>query len=178
MFERFTDDARSVVVWAQEEAVSRRQREIGTEHLLVGVLRVDDPALQATGRAFGLTLDGVRNAVHHSVRRGWRAPSGHIPFNAPARQALEQSLRVAAKLHQRQVRPAHLLIAVLADPDCRAVQALRATGVDTAALAEAARAALTGAPVAAGDEPAGDEPDGDEPDGDERDGDQPDGEGR
>ncbi|QNK82855.1 Clp protease N-terminal domain-containing protein [Nakamurella sp. PAMC28650] len=94
MFERFTDEGRSVIVWAQEEVVSLRHQQIGTEHLLLGVLRSGDPLLQRAIRTAGITLDSVRERVVESVRRSRKGPTGHIPFTPSAKHVLERSLQV------------------------------------------------------------------------------------
>lgn len=138
MFERFTDEGRSVVVWAQEELVALRHKQIGTEHLLLGVLRSADPLLQAAVRTAGITLGSVRERVVELVGSGRKGPTGHIPFSSPAKQVLERSLRVSQHLGQTEIGPAHLLVSILQTPDCTAVRVLVGMDVDIAALAAAA----------------------------------------
>ncbi len=144
MFERFTDEGRSVVVWAQEEAVSLRHQQIGTEHLLLGVLRSADPLLKSAIRAAGITLDTVRERVVESVGRSRKGPTGHIPFTPSAKQVLERSLQVSKQLGHTEIGPAHLLVAILQNPDCVAVRVLVGLDVDTLALAGAAREVASG----------------------------------
>lgn len=144
MFERFTDEGRSVVVWAQEEVVSLRHQQIGTEHLLLGVFRSADPLLQSAIRAAGITLESVRGRVVESVSRSRKGPTGHIPFTPSAKQVLERSLQVSKHLGHTGIGPAHLLIAILQNPDCVAVRVLVDLDVDTVALAGAAREVASG----------------------------------
>jgi ATP-dependent Clp protease ATP-binding subunit ClpA len=63
MFERFTRQARVAVVLAQEEARELRTREIGPQHLLLGVLQADDNDLSAVLSGYGLTADVVRDRL-------------------------------------------------------------------------------------------------------------------
>ena len=63
MFERFTDRARRVVVWAQEEAGTLKHDYIGTEHILLGLLREGDGVAVQVLTALGADLDGVRERV-------------------------------------------------------------------------------------------------------------------
>jgi ATP-dependent Clp protease ATP-binding subunit ClpC len=122
VFERFTDDARKVVVLAQEELRMLGDAEIGTEHLLLGILHVEDAAFRGVLRDAGLELDEVRQRLVRPVRWKRRKASGHIPLSRHASQVLEESLRVATDLEQRQIEPAHLLIALIRTPDCQALQ--------------------------------------------------------
>jgi ATP-dependent Clp protease ATP-binding subunit ClpA len=69
MFERFTDDARQAVVLAQEEAVALRHGWIGTEHVLLGVLRADGGGARLLA-GFGVDAAGVREDVVRMVGRG------------------------------------------------------------------------------------------------------------
>ena len=95
MFERFTDRARSVVVLAQEEARMLDHSHIGTEHLLLGLIRGG-----VAGRAvesLGISLEAVRRQVGEIVGRGQQAPPGHIPRRVigqnVAIKALSQAIR-------------------------------------------------------------------------------------
>jgi ATP-dependent Clp protease ATP-binding subunit ClpC len=134
MFERFTDEGRSVVVWAQEEVGALRHGQIGTEQLLLGVPRSSDPLLQTAGT----TLDSVRERVVESVGRSRKGPTGHIPFTPSAKQVLERPVQVSKHLGHTGIGPAHLLVAILQTRDSTAVRVLVGLDVDTVALAVAA----------------------------------------
>lgn len=143
MFERFTDDGRSVVVWAQEESRLLRHCELGTEHLLLGVLHIDDPTVSAPVSAVGLALDVVRDRVVELTGRQRREPKGHIPFSPFANQVLERSLQVSRQLGHKNVGPADLLVALLETADCTAVRALGGLGISVGDLAAAVRTAAS-----------------------------------
>src|SRR5712691_1797482 len=110
MFERFTDQSRRVVVLAQEEARRLDHNYIGTEHLLLGMLREErGEAARALARA-EITTDAVRGRIEALVGRGETAPSGHIPFTPSAKESLELSLREALKLGHQYIGTGHLLL--------------------------------------------------------------------
>ncbi len=107
MFERFAEDAREVVVLAQEEArVRLRHAHIGAEHLLLGVAGVA-PAL------VGADLEDVRAAVARRWPPGERAVTGQMPLTERAHGVLELAHEEAVYRGHVAVRPAHLLVVLL-----------------------------------------------------------------
>jgi ATP-dependent Clp protease ATP-binding subunit ClpC len=81
MFERFTDRARSVVVLAQEEARLLNHNYIGTEHILLGLLREGEGVAASSLTSLDISLEAVRAEVEEIIGTGDAgAPSGHIPF--------------------------------------------------------------------------------------------------
>jgi ATP-dependent Clp protease ATP-binding subunit ClpA len=134
MFERFTDQSRRVVVLAQEEARRLDHNYIGTEHLLLGLLR---ERRGAAGRALAsaeVTVEAVREQVETLVGRGQTAPSGHIPFTGRAKRCLELALREAMKLGHSYIGTGHLLLGLTSVGDGTAVRVLGAVGGDLAYL--------------------------------------------
>jgi ATP-dependent Clp protease ATP-binding subunit ClpC len=112
VFERFTDRARRVVVLAQEEARRLDHTSIGTEHLLLGLLHVDDTAgQQQEGLGFG--LDETRARVEAAAKPQGHTPSGHIPFTPRAKKTLEMSLREALQLGDNFIGGEHILLGLL-----------------------------------------------------------------
>lgn len=137
MFERFTDDARAAVVYAQEESRLFRHDHIATEHLLLGLLHGDDDTVRAL-EAFGVTLAAARQQLEASRGRGRREPRGHIPFTPGAKQALELSLRVSQRLGSDHIGKPHLLRGILETSDGSGIQILRILDVDLGVLASVA----------------------------------------
>jgi len=154
MFERFTDRARRVVVQAQEESRRLNHSYIGTEHLLLGVLREDEGVAAAALAALEVGLDPAREQVAEIVGRGRQAPSGHIPFTPRAKKVLELSLREALRLGHPYIGPEHILLGVIAEGHGVAVEVLRVLG----APPEQVRARVLELVPPAGQEP-GDRPD-------------------
>jgi ATP-dependent Clp protease ATP-binding subunit ClpC len=117
MFERFTDDARSVVVAAQKEARALKHGRIGTEHVLLGLYSAPTGiAVQALNR-LGITADTVREEVLDMVGPGSEAPSGHIPFSPRAKKVLELGLREALQLGHNYIGTDHILLALEREGD-------------------------------------------------------------
>src|SRR5207342_2031971 len=92
MFERFTDRARRVVVLAQEEARMLNHNYIGTEHILLGLVRERDGVAAMALDSLNIKLDAVRREVEDVIGQGQAPPSGHIPFTPRAKKVLELSL--------------------------------------------------------------------------------------
>jgi len=118
VFERFTTEARHIVVRAQEEARELNHDHIGTDHLLIALTESDVFADQQL-QQFGTTSD-IRKKVEARAHTGNFSPEGHIPFTGNARTILEQSLRVSLRLHHKNIGPEHLLIAILENRKCSA----------------------------------------------------------
>ena len=80
MFERFTDQARRVVVLAQEEARMLGHGYIGTEHILLGLLAEGEGLAARALAALGISLDAARAQIAEIIGEGTGQPAGHIPF--------------------------------------------------------------------------------------------------
>jgi ATP-dependent Clp protease ATP-binding subunit ClpA len=99
VFERFTERARQVVVLAQDEARALGHGHIGSEHLLLGLLREEEGLAFAALSGLGVTLDAAREQVIEIVGRGESASSsGQIPFTPRGKQSLELALRESRAL--------------------------------------------------------------------------------
>jgi ATP-dependent Clp protease ATP-binding subunit ClpC len=144
MFERFTDQARRVVVLAQEEARRLNHSQIGTEHLLLGLLR--EPASVATEVlvSLGVSVEEVRVGVEESIGRGQTAPRGDMLFTPRAKRALELSLREAEQLGHHDVGTEHLLLGLLREGDGVAAQVLVGLGADHGRVRERVLALVPG----------------------------------
>ena len=123
MFERFSGQARHVVVSAQEEARELDHNYIGTEHLLLGLLTSDSLA-SASLNALGYTRADVQAKVVATVGRGKSSPGGHIPFTPRAKKVLELSLREALQLKHNYIGTEHILLGLLREGEGRAAQIL------------------------------------------------------
>ena len=129
-----------VVVYAQEEARSLGHRHIGTEHLLLALLRDEREIPAATLASRGVTLDLARERVVAIAGRSTELPSGQIPFTPRAKKVLERALREALSLGVDHIATEHLMLGLLRDADGIGAQVL----ADLGALEEL-RADLIGA---------------------------------
>ena len=124
MFERFTERARRVVVLAQEEATELNHSYIGTEHLLLGLLRDSGSVAARALRELEISQDAVRERVIEIIGRGKQAPSGHIPFTPRAKKVLELSLREALQLNHSYIGTEHILLGLVGEGEGVAAQVL------------------------------------------------------
>ena len=105
MFERFTDQSRRVVVLAQQEARLLHHRDIGTEHLLLGLISEGEGVAAQALAALDVTLEAARATVQQVVGEGGEAPGVHVPFTPAAKNVLELALREALKLGHNHIGP-------------------------------------------------------------------------
>jgi ATP-dependent Clp protease ATP-binding subunit ClpA len=130
MFERFTDRARRVVVLAQEEARMLNHNYIGTEHVLLGLLRESGGVAAKALESLGISLEAVRQQVEEIVGKGQQAPSGHIPFTPRAKKVLELSLREALQLGHDYIGTEHILLGLIREGEGVAAEVLVRLGAD------------------------------------------------
>jgi ATP-dependent Clp protease ATP-binding subunit ClpC len=128
MFDRFNDNARRILLVAQESAREMSHGHIGPEHLLYALL-VTEGGPQRTLLAAGLDPSETRQAVDDIAGGGGRGFSGpHLPFSALAKRALEMSLREAIALGSSALTPEHLLLGLIADADGPAARMVISAG--------------------------------------------------
>ena len=130
MFERFTERSRRVVVLAQEEARMLNHNYIGTEHILLGLIREGAGVAARALESLGISLDAVRQEVLEIIGQGQQAPSGHIPFTPRAKKVLELSLREALQLGHEYIGTEHILLGMIREGDGVAAQVLVKLGAD------------------------------------------------
>jgi ATP-dependent Clp protease ATP-binding subunit ClpA len=130
MFQRFTDRARRVVVLAQDEARRLGHNYIGTEHLLLGLIREGEGVAAKALEALGISLDTVRQQVEQIIGQGQQAPSGHIPFTPRAKKVLELSLRESQQMGHNYIGTEHILLGLIHPGDGVARQVLVKLGAD------------------------------------------------
>ncbi len=130
MFERFTERARRVVVFAQEEARMLNQNYIGTEHLLLGLIREEEGVAARALQSLGISLYDVRAQVEEIIGRGTSAPVGHIPFTPRAKKVLELSLREALQLGHNYIGTEHILLGLIREGEGVAARVLYNLGAD------------------------------------------------
>jgi len=138
MFERFTDRARRVVVLAQEEARLLNHNYIGTEHILLGLLREGEGVACMALAKLGISLEAVRTQVAEIIGHGGSSPSGHIPFTPRAKKVLELSLREALQLGHDYIGTEHILLGLLREGEGVAAQVLVKLGANLSSVRQQA----------------------------------------
>jgi len=129
MFERFTERAREVIALAQEEARGLDHRSVGTEHLLLGLIRQEQGIAAQALQASGLWLDKAR-AIVVSIHTTADEANGQIPFTPGAKRVLERSLREAVRLSHNYIGTEHLLLGLLREPDATGYRVLVELGAE------------------------------------------------
>jgi len=130
VFERFAEDARQVVVLAQDEARALKHNYIGTEHLLLGILREDEGLAARVLGSLDITVEGVRAQIARIVGQGDEATQGMIPFTPRAKKVLELSLREAEALKHGDIGTEHILLAIVRENEGVAARILLAFDAD------------------------------------------------
>ncbi len=113
VFERFTERARQVVVLAQEEARILMHAYIGTEHILLGLLREQEGIAARVLDSLGISVDDVRPEVVRIVGSGEGVTPSQIPFTPRAKNVLESALREALSLGHNHIGPEHILLGLV-----------------------------------------------------------------
>lgn len=117
-FSRWTERARQVVVLAQEEARNLKHAQIGTEHLLLGLLREEEGLAARTLEALDITVERVRNQVVRIVGRGDVPPDGsQLVFTPRVKKVLDLSLREALSLGHNYIGTEHVLLGLVRETD-------------------------------------------------------------
>jgi ATP-dependent Clp protease ATP-binding subunit ClpC len=131
VFERFTERARQVVVLAQDEARALGHNYIGTEHILLGLLREEEGLAARVLESLDVTVEEVRAQVKRLVGEGdEEIVTGQIPFTPRAKKVLELALREALSLKHSYIGPEHILLGVVRENDGVAARILLDFGAD------------------------------------------------
>ena len=131
MFNRFTERARKVLVLAKEEARRFNHDYIGTEHILLGLIREGEGVACAVLQNLGLDLERLRIEIEKLVTSGSVASVlGDIPFTPRAKKALELSAEEARSLGHNYIGTEHILLGLLREEEGIASQVLLSLGVD------------------------------------------------
>jgi len=132
LFERFTDRARRVLVLAQEEARDLNHAFIGTEHILLGLIREGEGVAAKALDALGVTFDVVREKVEEAIGANTNPSPGSPPFTPRAKKVLELSLREALQLGHSYIGTEHMLLGLVREGEGVAAQVLSDLGADMA----------------------------------------------
>jgi len=130
VFERFTEPARQIVVVAQEEARALKHNYIGTEHVLLGLLREEDGLAARVLSSLDVSLEDVRTQVGRIIGQGDEVTAGEIPFTPRAKKVLDLALREALSLGHNYVGTEHVLLGIARENEGVASRILLDAGAD------------------------------------------------
>ena len=143
----FSDRVKRVMQLAREEAARLGHNYIGTEHLLLGIIRDGKGTATQVLVNLGLNLENIKQSIDDYVASsGSSMTMGEVPFTPRAKQILEIAANEAKEMKSQFVRTSHLLLALLKDKDGVAAQILAAFGVDHKTAKEEVIAVLQGKP--------------------------------
>lgn len=128
-FDRFTEQARHVLLWAQEEAQSLQHRAIGTEHLLLGLLREKEGVAAVVLTQVGVEADQVRQTIETITGRGEQMVRGEMPLNPRTKKVFELAASEAQRLNHRLIGTGHLLLGLLLEGEGIAADILEQLGL-------------------------------------------------
>ena len=128
-FEKFSEEARRVLSLAQEEAQRFNHNYIGTEHVLLGVVRESDGSAAKVLAGLGVELNKVRSAVEFIIGRGERSVGGEIGLTPRAKKVIELAVDEARRLSHNYIGTEHLLIGLMREGEGVAAGVLESLGV-------------------------------------------------
>ncbi|MEA1958776.1 MAG: ATP-dependent Clp protease ATP-binding subunit [Chloroflexota bacterium] len=128
-FEKFTERARKVLTLSQEEAQRFNHNYIGTEHILLGLVKEGDGVAAKVLTNLNIELDTIRQAVESSMGKGKRATSGEIGLTPRAKRVIELAVDEARRLHHNYIGTEHLMLGLLREGEGMAASVLENLGV-------------------------------------------------
>src|ERR1044071_1849044 len=129
-FDKFTERARKVLTLAQEEAQRFNHNYIGTEHLLLGLVREGEGVAAKVLANLGVELNKVRSAVEFIIGRGDRAVLGEIGLTPRAKKVIELAVDEARRLNHGYIGTEHLLLGLVREGEGIAAGVLESLGVN------------------------------------------------
>jgi len=134
MFERFTERARKVIILAREEAIRLGHNFVGTEHLLLGLVREGDGLAMAILKKLSVNISTLKGEVEKVVSVGTQvSPAGEVPFTPQAKKVLEYAISEARSMGHNYIGTEHLLLGLVREGEGIASLVLRDVGVTVAA---------------------------------------------
>jgi ATP-dependent Clp protease ATP-binding subunit ClpC len=127
----FTERVRKVLAMAREESVRLRHEYVGTEHMLLGIIREGGGVAATVLQNLGVELDEIRQKIEESVKKGKadQMTGPDLPYTSRAKKVLELAMSEARALNHSYVGTEHLLLGLLAEARGLAAQALGSFGV-------------------------------------------------
>ena len=129
-FDKFTERAKKVLVLAQEEAQRFNHNYIGTEHLLLGLVREGEGVAAKVLSNLGVELNKVRSAVEFIIGRGNRMVIGDVNLTPRAKKVIELAVEEARRLNHNYIGTEHLLLGLVREGEGIAAGVLESLGVN------------------------------------------------
>jgi len=162
-FDRFTKKARQVLTYAQEEAQLMNHGYIGTEHLLLGLVREQTGIPAKVLHDLGVDLQKTREIVEEMVGKGKRGQFGRVSLTPRTKRVIELAVDEARRMGHHYIGPEHLLLGLVREGDGIAADVLQTLGINLEKLRNLALQQMKEAPVMATEKTKGDKKGGDTP---------------
>ena len=134
MFEKYTEKARRVIFFARYEVSELGSKSIGTEHLLLGLLR-EDKALISRFLPEGVSTDLLRTQIEAEIIKGEKISTAvEVPLSAESKEVLKYAAEESENLGHRHIGTEHLLLGLSRKKDSLAERVLRGNGIDLVTL--------------------------------------------
>ncbi len=130
MFERFTERARRVIILAQDEAKRLNHSAVGTEHILLGIVREGEGVASKVLESLHISPERIRAEIESAIGRGDRTPFEEVAFTPRAKKVLELALDEARRLGHNYIGTEHLLLGLIREGEGVAARVLEAMGAD------------------------------------------------
>src|SRR2546421_7700602 len=130
MWQRFTERARKVVFYAQEEAQKFGEGYVSTEHLLLGLVRESDSVAARVLEKLGVSLNRIRAEVEKQLPRGDARPSQDMTLTPRAKRVIDLAYDEARNLNNNYIGTEHLLLGLIREGEGLAGRVLAKLGVD------------------------------------------------
>jgi ATP-dependent Clp protease ATP-binding subunit ClpC len=134
----FTERVRKVLAMAREEAIRLQHEYLGTEHMLLGLIREGEGVAAAVLQNLGVDLDNVTQRIEETVKKGKaaQATGPDLPFTSRAKKVLELAMAEARDLNHSYVGTEHLLLGLIRERTGIAAQVLTDAGATLDAVRE------------------------------------------
>jgi len=137
MFNRFTERAQRVLLLAQEEAMRLGHPYVGTEHILLGLIREGQGVAAKALAGMEIEVEAVRAMIEQAVGKGQGGPSGEITLTPRGKKVLELSVEEARRMGHNYVGTEHLLLGLIREGEGLAAQVLHGIGADLGKVRQA-----------------------------------------
>ncbi|MBO8136917.1 MAG: ATP-dependent Clp protease ATP-binding subunit [Desulfotomaculum sp.] len=130
MFAKFTERARKVIAFAQEEARNMKYPYVGTEHILLGLIREGQGVAAQVLQELGIQADKVREAVEKMVEKGQGEVPNELPLTPRGKRVIELAVYHARRMGHNYVGTEHLLLGLISEGEGVAAKVLVSMGAD------------------------------------------------
>ena len=130
MFKRYTEKAKRAIMIAQEEAVNLNHDYIGTEHILIGLIKEEEGVASQVLKQLGVNVDKVVEEVERLVGKGEYQQVGEVTFTPRAKKVLELASQEASQLKNNYIGTEHILLGLIKEGSGVAVRILTDLGIN------------------------------------------------